>query len=297
MNAPRFIRQAVRAVCLLLITSAFTGCIEWEHQVVRYRYDKQTDTLLIFQDYQGIYGADQPAQLSDTEIEQLDSVLRNQRTFFFANWIFEISLNTLEQLQADMRDNSGDSVAEDEERMDMLALLKVVIPNCSIQNGDFYLDDKRRISGVQRVQIRNISKILPRLNDAIRAAFKSEARTKPADVEAQMNYNQVADGKWTFVELQGNQIRVRFPHTAHFEEQDLKDVDLTEFAKSGIKISLKNRVTTATIGKQDDRITTIAYDPFNKPYRDNLLKHLKGKVRIQDSLNVEAVAEQFLAAR
>src|SRR5438477_5063230 len=50
----------VLVVCLAL----FTGCLEFEQQTLTYRYDAKTDTLRIFQSYQGIFGADAKDGLS-----------------------------------------------------------------------------------------------------------------------------------------------------------------------------------------------------------------------------------------
>jgi hypothetical protein len=58
------------------------GCIEFERQSVTYAYDAPTDTLKIFQNYHGIFGGDATNSLSKEELNQLDSVLNSQRTFF-----------------------------------------------------------------------------------------------------------------------------------------------------------------------------------------------------------------------
>lgn len=289
MNVPRFIRSAAFSVGLLLVTIAFTGCIEWDHQVVRYRYDHKTDTLLIFQDYRGIYGADKKEQLSDNEKEQIKSVLEGQRTFFFANWIFEISRESLRDSMAEMRDRSGDTVAEDDARLAILAAMEIFEPSFTIKNGDFYHDQEGRLSAVQSVSIRNVSKILPLVNEAIRAAYKAEARKKVDNVEAQLSWNRVADGKWTFIRFVGNQVQLKLPGNL-FEE----DVDLKDLKNSGVQIGLVDSGVTATMGRPDDKFTTVAHDPFEKTYGDNLLKHLQGKVKIRKTLDVEKQAKNFL---
>src|SRR5205814_7227167 len=79
--------------CLAL----FTGCLDFEQQTLTYRYDAKTDTLRVFQSYQGIFGADTRDGLSQDELAQLDSVLTGQRTFFFANWIFEYNRDQLRE--------------------------------------------------------------------------------------------------------------------------------------------------------------------------------------------------------
>ena len=66
------------------------GCLEFEEQSMSYRYDEKTDTLYIFQDYRGI-AASSGEKLSADEVQQLESVIKTERTFFFANWIFEFN--------------------------------------------------------------------------------------------------------------------------------------------------------------------------------------------------------------
>ena len=56
-----------------------------------------TDTLVIWQHYEGIYGEDNEHGLSETEREQLHSVVNGERTFFFANWIFEYNAQSIDQ--------------------------------------------------------------------------------------------------------------------------------------------------------------------------------------------------------
>src|SRR5919198_2743031 len=85
----------------LLPLALLTGCLEFGKQTMSYHYDKATDTLRIFQDYHGIFGEDakgKPGEgLSAEEQEQLESVLKGQRTFFFSNWIFEYNRQQIEE--------------------------------------------------------------------------------------------------------------------------------------------------------------------------------------------------------
>ena len=81
-----------------------TGCLEFEDQTLTYRYDAGTDTLRIFQDYHGIFGADDAAKVTPAEEEQLDSVLKGQRTFFFANWILEYNREQLREFLGQLKD-------------------------------------------------------------------------------------------------------------------------------------------------------------------------------------------------
>src|SRR5439155_20837429 len=98
--------SASRILRLFVLLPMFwlTGCLEFEDQTLTYRYDAGTDTLRIFQDYHGIFGADDTAKVTEAEVEQLDSVLKGQRTFFFANWILEYNREQLRELLQELKD-------------------------------------------------------------------------------------------------------------------------------------------------------------------------------------------------
>ena len=109
----------VLVVCLAL----FSGCLEFEQQTLTYRYDAKTDTLRIFQSYQGIFGADAKDGLSQDELAQLDSVLTGQRTFFFANWIFEYNRDQLREMIGKLKQPD----AQQELKMEPAALARAEI--------------------------------------------------------------------------------------------------------------------------------------------------------------------------
>src|SRR5436190_1284717 len=73
------------------LLSVLTGCLEFKEQTLAFRHDLKNDSLRIFQEYHGIFGAAKPESLSQEEEEQLHSVLTTQRTLLFTNWIFEFN--------------------------------------------------------------------------------------------------------------------------------------------------------------------------------------------------------------
>ena len=56
--------------------------MDFEKQTMVYRHYPKADTLVIWQQYEGIYGDDGFEGLSLEEIDQLHSVLEGERTFF-----------------------------------------------------------------------------------------------------------------------------------------------------------------------------------------------------------------------
>ena len=76
-------KKLIACLAVLLLPS----CIEFEKQTLMFRHYPETDTLVILQHYEGIYGEDQEHGLSEKERKQLHSVVTGKHTFFFSNWI------------------------------------------------------------------------------------------------------------------------------------------------------------------------------------------------------------------
>lgn len=288
-------------VLAVIAAIAFTGCLEWDHQVLTYRYDRKSDTLLIFQDYRGIYGADNPDKLLANEISQLKSVLKGGRTFFFANWVLEINLQALPGVIADLRDKAADSVAEQEMNQAMLPVMELFAKNCTIENGDFYLDGKGRISVVQRVKIAKVSQLFALLNPALKSVYKHEAAKHLEDLDRQTYLNQVIMEEWKFVRFQGNQLIIRVPLSAEDYEEEFRSASSREsmdrFTKAGIRFEQRDGVLTCRMGQSKDQLTRIGLDPFSKEFRDNLRAHLPADIKVKKQLDTAAAARRFVLGR
>ncbi|MGB0578569.1 MAG: hypothetical protein ACPGVU_02605 [Limisphaerales bacterium] len=293
-------RVRILAVAVLA-TIVSTGCLEWDQQVLTFRHDRKSDTLLIFQDYRGIYGADHQTKLLDSEVEQLKSVLKGRRTFFFSNWILEINLQALPDMIADLENESPSRVTEQEMHRRGLLLMKFVQQNCSIENGDFYLDDKKRISGVQRVKIRKVSKLLPLLNAAVLAAYKDEAMKHQDDLARQTYLNQVSGEDWQFVRFNGNQLVVPVPLTKEDYEKQFRSesssVEMANFEKSGMKFEHRDGVLTYSIGNPKGRFTRVEVETFTATYRDNFRAHLPKDIIVKEAYDSDAAAKKFVLGK
>ena len=149
MTVPsRMLRLFALLPMLLLI-----GCLEFEDQTLSYRYDSGTDTLRIFQDYHGIFGADDTAKVTDAEMEQLDSVLKGQRTFFFANWILEYNREQLRELLEQLKDpqKRKEMKLSEPASAGYEKLLTLALDNVRVENNGFYFDEIGRASCRERV--------------------------------------------------------------------------------------------------------------------------------------------------
>ena len=114
----------LRAFIVSLVGASLSSCIEFEREEIRYRHDVSADQLRMTLTYEGIFGGrgsswslgDQqephdPKKLTAQQKEQLESVLKGGRAFFFTNWIFEYDSSSLRELLR--KSNNGESVAMD----------------------------------------------------------------------------------------------------------------------------------------------------------------------------------------
>jgi hypothetical protein len=163
-------KKLIACLAVLLLP----GCIEFEKQTLVFRHYPETDTLVIWQHYEGIHGEDQEHGLSEKERDQLHSVVNGQRTFFFANWVTEYNAKDADRviidLEAELKMGIEPKAKVDEARQ-MLVFAKLVKKSVTIENGPFYLNKQQRLSATQQITIRNAGKIIRELNSALWASI------------------------------------------------------------------------------------------------------------------------------
>jgi hypothetical protein len=154
--------------CLLLL--CLSGCIEFEDEVVQWRYLPDEDVLLVTLRYEGIYGGDgkrsgkgkkRPAatELDDKEIGQLDAVMKSGgHAFFFSNWIFEFNRGQLEEFLKKKGEETG--LAE-------VRLTQLLLKEAEVRNVGFFLDGRGRLSGAQTLRVGNVSGLLGLTNELV----------------------------------------------------------------------------------------------------------------------------------
>src|SRR5437667_9550488 len=241
-----------------------TGCLEFEDQTLTYRYDASTDTLRIFQDYHGIFGADDTARVTDAEVEQLDSVLKGQRTFFFANWILEYNREQLRDRLTELKDPEKRKELKQPETA--LAryekLLTLALDNVRVENNGFYFDAKGRLCGSQKVTVTQVSKLIAAGNDALREMIKAEADKQETSAEEKAILLKAEAGLGDFIRLQCNALPVRLPITprAFAQMMDPGSSDarlLTEFKRQGGGITMTNDLVTFSLGAPTNAVTAL----------------------------------------
>ena len=155
----------------LLALLALSSCIEFTRQTLSFHYDRRADRLLVFQNYEGIYGSEGAGgDLSKEEKVQLASVVDGQRTFFFGNWMSEYDRKKTEKLVKEMEAQT--IPAEDAKKRQFLALAKMALANVTVHNGGFYLNQKNRLCAYQYVTVEHASKTVDALSKLIFLQFE-----------------------------------------------------------------------------------------------------------------------------
>jgi hypothetical protein len=274
-----------------LLTVVLSGCLEFEQQRLSFRHDPATDTLYIFQDYQGIFGAEDPARLTEAEKEQMASVLKEERTFFFANWLAEFNRKLfLEKQQAPKGELETDAAAEGALR----AVLDLALANVKVENVGFYLDGKGRLCGAQRVTVRNVSKVVAALNRWLPFVLRQEGNKFDKQKEERRALYAFADSGQDVLRLDGNRIEIRWPATEE-EFQRIKDQTPQgrAFEESGGAMSYTNRMIVLTLGKPEAGPLSLTLPVSDKAYSTNALAEARN-YEIKSAFDAVGAAKAFL---
>lgn len=291
-----------RWVATLAFAALLTGCIEFERETVTYRHDPKADTLRFFQHYQGIFGADKQGELSSQEQEQLNSVLTTERTFFFANWIFEFNREEVGKWLAELKKPGTN---EELKKIPGAAarletLLNLLLENVRVENGDFYKGEGGKLCGVQRVTMKNVSKVLAAANDSIRDLYRVEAaKDGTSDEERVILKKSIAEPR-SYIKLEGNRLSLRLPITRADYDKTFgpgaeSSKQFGEFTQAGGALAFAENELLASLGNVADKETTLTLSTAEKPYRPNLLDVVKTKPGVKEKLDVGAARAAFFS--
>ena len=289
-----------RLLPFLAFAVALTGCIEFERQTVTYEHDAKADTLHIHQTYHGIDGTDDVTQLSEKEREQLADVMKGQRTFFFANWIFELKVGSFKAQLTEAAVPKTNSL-EEAQRRAVTNLLTLLIANVRVENGKFFLNDKGQPCGTQRVTLRNVSKLLTAGNEAIRRGVEVEMKGKPTAAERELiNASLARPGP--FLTLAGQQLRFRWPFPkAEFDKIGSDDAKLkhfvAEFVRQGGEMSAEQGEIHLRFGRPDSTRETVTLPMIGKDYQANAIEHIRDTYGFTKDFDPKKDMEEFLRAK
>ena len=290
----------------LLLPFLLTGCLEFGTQTMSYRYDKATDTLQIFQDYHGIFGADgkgrPDAGLSQDEQQQLESVLKGQRTFFFNNWIFEFNRAQVESQLEDLKqpDKRAELKMPDAGLASLEKLLRLLKENVRVENGPFYFDADKKLSGVQYVTVSHCSAVIAAANDFAPYFIKSQAEDDNASQEDKAVARKFAEHPLPVVQLDGNALTIQWPtpragYEAAFGASSNDAAKLAEARKAGLGIAWTNDLVTLKLGGVTNAVTRLTLTFSENRYSTNLVEPARKQHTVRDAFDVKAAEENFLA--
>jgi hypothetical protein len=289
-----------RLLGLVALTCALTGCIEFERQTMVYEHDARADTLRIHQTYHGLHGADDVTRLSDQERAQLAAVMEGQRTFFFANWIFELNVPLLRESLAGLGTPVSDSLKEAERRA-TTNLLALLVANARVENGKFFLNEKGQPCGTQRVTLRNVSQVVEAGNAVIRRHWEVALKDKATAEERELINASLARPE-PFLTLKGQQLRLRVPFPrAEFdklgeEEPKLREF-ISEFIRQGGLISHERGELHVRFGRLDVPRESVTL-PMSaaKDYQPNAIDHVRATFGFAKEFSPEKERESFFRA-
>lgn len=300
-------RSRMISVMLFGMLLLLCGCLEFEEQSMAYRYDEKSDTLYIFQEYRGIFGGDKKDGLSKEEMDQLSSVLSTQRTFFFANWIFEYDRERLldygKELDDPQKRKDSGWKEGDEGYNKVQNLMQLLTANVTVVNGPFFYDAKHHLCGVQKVKVTHASEII-RVANGVLAHVVSNPPPEGMNAEQKRVYLKAAKRRKEFIHLQKNVLSFVWPMTKEeydrsFGEGGDEQPQLASFKQHGGRVELVDDEFRVSIGNANDVITTMEM-PVAKAEKDfkgypaNVEAEVKKKTVILDKFDVAAARNEFL---
>ena len=319
--------KLVIKISLVLSCAFLCSCMNFEKQTLILRYDKANDKLCIFQNYEGIYGDKGEDELDGNEQNQLDSVVNSGRTFFFGNWIFEISLDGIEKSIKEDEENLNNlqrmTTAEESQGAinvlkERVSLKRSMLTNVKIKNGKFYLNKDGKLCGYQYVTLNNASEMVEDCNRLI-SAYAMNANLDDMDKSFYRKLKDAALAKHTWIKLDGSSIRADVPMPYDYFQkmksdkaesitQIINDPDKDKKALAEQIQGLISVLNSDAWGSYVDDKAIIAIGHPSKPYAkltgnvsskytDNAVKYVKDKYGIEENVDAEKLIKDFLEAK
>ncbi len=286
-----------------LLGVAVTGCLNWVEQTMTYRHDAKADVVRVFQTYHGLFASDGEGELSKEETDQFDSVLKGQRTFFFANWIFEFTRAQLEEELAKSAaatpDGDGEELARKQAlKRDLEALLKLALDNVRVENGSFYLDAQKRLCGTQRVTIGRFSQVVAAANRVLRQVYALEAAKPEKSDDERALLKRWLERKEDNVVVTGNRLQLRLPmpqaaYEKDFVQSEKSDKTFRALVTSGGERRYENDAMTIRVGAVADAQTSVRLPVTDTAYRENLLKFVQARKSLVEGFQPDASRKEF----
>jgi hypothetical protein len=292
MKTRLIIQLAIATVGTFLLTA----CVEFEEQ--RLSYNIEANELTIFQEYRGIHAKEikisgekkekPKTSLSESEQKEIDSVMNSERTFFFGNWITEYNRNHLEEELVKYKE--GKATPEDSaEQRDWIPLIELLLANVKVTNGDFYYDEKQRLSGYQVVRVTNLDQLTAQASRSISQWILNTDPTDSTVMTEQIRAMATADHPW--VRHDRNKITISYPASAEEYAKMQKDNSgYTGSSESPVTTTYKDGVATIDIGSTDDAPVLISRT-FDRPYTPIAVDYISSKYSIKKEIDIAGIKQ------
>lgn len=277
---------------ILFLCLTFSSCIEFEREKLSYIHDVEKDELRVTLTYEGIFGnldkgeytqknRDDVAtheSLNQLQIDQLESVLREKRAFFFSNWIAEYSKPSVEKmLKSIIKGNEHGKFGDPENK-----LIELLHKNVDVQNVGFYKNKVGKLCGAQTVKISNISQVLASANEVIQRQIiahipqlRKELEEKTPSAWSQKTIDLIEKklkNKFEFIQLEGN--LMTFSTILAEAEQKKVNEDILKDWPSGTRVKFRDEGIDVKIGGKDDKVGKLSKKCFDE-YQSNALNYIE----------------------
>jgi len=277
---------------ILFLCLTFSSCIEFEREKLSYIHDVEKDELRVTLTYEGIFGnldkgeytqknRDDVAtheSLNQLQIDQLESVLREKRAFFFNNWIAEYSKPSVEKmLKSIIKGNKHGKFGDPENK-----LIELLHKNVDVQNVGFYKNKVGKLCGAQTVKISNISQVLASANEVIQRQIiahipqlRKELEEKTPSAWSQKTIDLIEkklENKFEFIQLEGN--LMTFSTILAEAEQKKVNEDILKDWPSGTRVKFRDEGIDVKIGGKDDKVGKLSKKCFDE-YQSNALNYIE----------------------
>ena len=277
---------------LLLLLSSFSSCIEFEQEKLTYVHDEEKDELRVTLTYEGIFGNLDKGEYSQKnrddvathdslnllQIDQLESVLREKRAFFFSNWIAEYSKPSVEKmLKSIIKGNKHGKFGDPENK-----LIELLHQNVEVQNIGFYKNKMGKLCGGQTLKICNISQVLASANEVIQRqliAHIPQLRKELSENVPSAWSTRTIDliekklkGRFEFIRLEGNLMSFS-TIIAEAEQKKLTDTSLKDLP-SGARVEFRDAGIDILIGSKSKKVAHLSKKCFDG-YQPNALNYVR----------------------
>ena len=284
--------KTFRLFPLLILPLVLTSCVEFDKQSMAYRHDARGDRLLIFQVYERIHTDGEP---TEGEKKELASVVNGQRTFFFANWIFEYDREAITKSLAEAQDQLQET--SDVERRTLQARIEFfqqLLDSVRVDKGKFFLNDQSELCAYQGVVVTHVSRLINKANHSISAEVEFQLASAECEFSRKQKQHirsfMQRDGRW--VRFNGNQLCLGIPQTS--EDYDDTAVFLQQLQERGQFVSYNDPFLDMRLGNRRTSRTVITLDNLNGDYEPTLLEHVRDDYTLANSLNIPQLRDSFL---